>query len=239
MDGEGGDVEAAGPDDPAILARRALTRVQVWRPDLAPDQRYVPLADLDLRALAASVCRRLGNPPMRVGWSAALMGVASRLWSVSVVPFVTDHALVDPGCLLVRDDDGAVVLGVRNPRARTDATVGDLDHAVRGVLEPMITAIPLADRLLWGNAAASLSAVPRVHALPGARAVVDVLLAGPGFAGELVPAEGGRARRRTCCLFYLIPGAGLCGDCVFEVPPARTRPRRRLASLDPPATGTR
>ena len=225
---DAGNRSAGEPDEDGTgsAALRALAHVQVWSPDLAPDDRYVPLTGLDLREIAAAACRRLGDPPMRVGWSAVLMGAASRLWSVSVVPFVTDGVLVDPACLLGRHDDGAVVVGVREPRGRTDAGVDDLDRAVRSVLEPMIARIPLADRLLWGNAAASLHAVPRVHALPAARNVVDALLAGPKFDRELVVAEDGRARRRTCCLFYLVPDAGLCGDCVFDAPPAPTRPRR-------------
>lgn len=210
---------AGGKGSDALVVVRALGRVQVWSPDLMPDDRYVPLADLDLGELAAAVCARLGDAPLRVGWSAALMGVTSRLWSVTVVPFVTDGVLVDPACLLARHDDGALVLGIREPRGRIRATVDDLDGAVRSVLEPMIARIPLAGRLLWGNVAASLHAVPSVHAVPGARAVVDALLAGPRLDGELVVTEDGTVRRRTCCLFYLVPGAGLCGDCVFDVPP--------------------
>ncbi|MEO9325296.1 (2Fe-2S)-binding protein [Nocardioides sp. C4-1] len=200
---------------------RALRRILVWEPDLEPDERYVPLVDLDLADLARAVCRRLGDAPARVGWSAVVMGVASRFWSVSVVPYAADGVLVDPGCLVARHDDGAVTLGVHEPRGRTDATDDDLDAAVRSVLEPLVDAVPLAPRLLWGNAAASLHAVPRVHHLPRARPVVDRLLAGPGFAGELDVRPDGTARRRTCCLFYLASNAGLCGDCVFDVVPAR------------------
>jgi hypothetical protein len=200
-------------------ARRALERVLVWEPDLDPDGRYVPLADLDLDDLGAAVTRRMGGAPERTGRSAALMGLASRLWSVTVVPYVDAGVLVDPACLVARHDDGALVLGVRDPRGRTDATLAELDAAVRSVLEPAIAAIALAPRLLWGNAAASLHAVPRVHHLPTARPVVEALLAGPGFAGELDVLPDGRTRRRTCCLFYLVPGAGLCGDCVFDVAP--------------------
>jgi FhuF 2Fe-2S C-terminal domain len=199
----------------ADAALRALRRVRIWTPDLAPDDRYVPLGDLDLREAAAAASRRLGGVPLRVGRSAVLMGVASRLWSVTVVPFVTDAVLVDPACLVARHDDGAVVLGVREPQGRTHGDIGDLDTAVRSVLAPMIARIPLARRLLWGNVASSLHAVPQVHALPAARDVVDALLAGPELHRELVVGQDGRARRRTCCLFYLVPGAALCGDCVF------------------------
>jgi hypothetical protein len=213
--------DAKAEDSDGFPARRPLERVQVWAPDLSPDDRYVPLADLDLRNVATGVCRRLGGAPMRVGWSAALMGIASRLWSVSVVPFITDDVLVDPACLLARHDDGAVVLGIGELRVRTGAGLEDLDRAVRSVLEPMIARVPLAHRLLWGNVAASLHAVPRVHALPSGRDVVAALLPGPKLDGELVMTEDGRVRRQTCCLFYLIPGAGLCGDCVLDVAPAR------------------
>lgn len=203
------------------VVRRSLEQVLVWEPDLSPDERYVPLAEVDLPALAAAVNRRMGEPPARVGWSAAVMGLASRLWSVTVVPWVTHRVLVDPACLVVRDDAGAVTLGVLDPRGSVDAGLEDLDRAWRSVLEPVVAAVPLADRLLWGNVAASLHAVPRVHHLPAARPVVADLLAGPDLADALDELPDGRARRRTCCLFYLVPGAGLCGDCVFDVAPGR------------------
>ncbi|MGW5694872.1 (2Fe-2S)-binding protein, partial [Streptomyces asiaticus] len=28
-------------------------------------------------------------------------------------------------------------------------------------------------------------------------------------------------RRRTCCLYYRVPGGGLCGDCVLREAPGR------------------
>lgn len=206
--------------------QRALRRVLVWEPDLAPDEGYVPIDELDLADVAHAVCDRLGGAPLRTGWSAALMGLASRWWSVSVVPFVADGVLLDPTCLRARHVDGAVRLGVDEPRGWGGASVADLDLVVRGVLEPAIARIPLSARLLWGNAAASLHAVPRVHALPEAEETVAHLLAGPGFAGELDVRGDGSARRRTCCLFYLVPGSGICGDCVFDAPPARATPPR-------------
>ncbi len=212
-------MSTAEPPDGARAAARALRKVLVWPPDLAPTDRFVPLADLDLAAYAEAVCRRLGGPPARVGWSAVVMGLASRLWSVSVVPFATDGVVIDPGCLLASDDDGALVLGVREPGGAAGGSVADLEAAVRAVLVPLVThaavAAGVSERLLWGNVAASLHAVPRVHDLPAAAGVVGTLLAHPDLADELV-VTGGRARRTTCCLFYLAPGAGLCGDCVFD-----------------------
>ena len=42
--------------------------------------------------------------------------------------------------------------------------------------------------------------------------------------GDLDPA-GPSFVRRSCCLFYRVPGAGICGDCVLDEPPtARVTP---------------
>ena len=104
------------------------------------------------------------------------------------------------------------------------ASTDDVAAAVRTVLDPVIEELPLARRLVWSNVAASLHAVPRVHSSPATRPLVRELLARPPYDGELEELPDGRARRRTtCCLFYLVPGAGLCGDCVFDEPPDRSR----------------
>jgi hypothetical protein len=197
----------------------ALQRVTVWPPDLAPDDRYVPLAELDAAAYSAAICGRLGGAPLRVGQSALQMGIASRLWSLTVVPVARDQLLPDPAGFVVREDDGAVVLGVSRAAGWSAPTVDDLHAALLGVLEPLADALPLAQRLLWGNAAASLYVVPRVHSLPEALPWVEALVTRPPYAGELDLLPDRTARRRTCCLFYEVPGAGLCGDCVFDQPP--------------------
>jgi hypothetical protein len=147
------------------------------------------------------------------------MAVASRLWSLTVVPAARDGVLVDLGSLVARDEHGTVVLGLRNPTGWADPAPDDVRGAVGEVLAPLVATFPLATRLLWGNVASSLHAVPRVHDLPGARALVDRMLEQPPYAGELDVSPGGRLRRRTCCLFYLVPGASLCGDCVFDEVP--------------------
>jgi hypothetical protein len=198
----------------------ALADVTVWAPDLAPDSRYTPLASLDVPAYVDALAARLGGAPRRVAESALLMGVASRLWSVTVVPAVRSSVLPDPAGIVVRHEDGAVVLGFAGD-GRADPTYDDVRSAVLGVLTPLVEALPLAGRLLWGNVAASLYAVPRVHALPAAVPLVTSLVSEAPLAGELELLPGGLARRRTCCLFYEVPGAGLCGDCVFDRVPGR------------------
>ena len=206
-------------DASAADVRRALARVTVWPPDLDPDERYVSVADLVAGGLAARVCRRLGDPPLRVGESAVVMGLASRLWALLVVPAARDRVLIDPAAICARDDDGAVVLGVREMAGRRDPTNDDVDGVLLAVLGPVVAAFALAPRVLWGNVAASLHAVPRVHGVPEAAPLVADLLSRAPLAGELDEVGGGRARRRTCCLFYLVPGAGLCGDCVLDAVP--------------------
>jgi hypothetical protein len=223
------------PASPAEV-EAALRSVTVWPPDLAPDARYQPLPDLVAGGLAARICARLGDPPLRVGQSAVVMGLASRLWSVLVVPAVRHRVLPDPSELVGRDEAGSLVLGVRRPVGGLDPSVNDVAAAVHRVLDPLLGTVPLASRLVWGNAAASLHAVPRVHGLPEARALVDELLARPPYDGELDVLPDGRARRRTCCLFYLVEGAALCGDCAFDSVPARDADPLHDGRRRPPRT---
>ena len=197
---------------------QALADVDVWVPDLHPDDRYVPVADLLDSGLAGRVTRRLRGAPDRVGVSAVSMGIPSRLWSLTVVPAVRHGVVVDPATLCARDDDGSVLLGVRGLRGHAEVTADDVHAVVMAVLEPLVAALPLSPRLHWGNVAASLGAVPRVHGLRADEPLVADLLSRAPLAGLL---DG--ARRRTCCLFYLAPGAGLCGDCSLDHVPTATR----------------
>ena len=199
----------------------ALTRSDVWPVDLAPGAGFVPLPDLVAGGLAERICTRLGGAPRRVGRSAVVMGLASRLWSATVVSVARDGVLVDVEHLVGADDEGSLVLGLAQPRGFLDPRLEEVDAAVQRVLRPVVESLDLSPRLLWGNVAASLHAVPRVHDLPAAQRLVADLLARAPYAGELDESVGSRARRRTCCLFYLVPGAGVCGDCVFDAAPRR------------------
>lgn len=204
----------AAPVDAVV---RALGSVTAWPPDLEPDDRYVDVAALVGSGLAERVAQRLGGASVRAGHSAVSMGVSSRLWSLTVVPALRHGVVVDPDAVCARDDDGSVVLGVRDLRGLVDVTLDDLHAVVVAVLAPLVERLPLSPLLHWGNVAASLMALPRVHDLgPAGPAVVAELLAREPWAGLV---DGGR--RRTCCLFYLAPGAGLCGDCALDRVPLR------------------
>jgi hypothetical protein len=77
----------------------------------------------------------------------------------------------------------------------------------------------LPEQLLWGNVAAGLAGVKRLESNSAVAVLVDARLADPPLAGHI---HQGR-RTTTCCLFYRVTGAGLCGDCLFTIPPGRRR----------------
>lgn len=101
-------------------------------------------------------------------------------------------------------------------------------------LQPVLDAInaqaSVSDQVLWGNVASSVGGAlrmiltdrPRTGAatVDLARAVVgNPPLAGLGeFGPEPGHPTGVGFARRTCCLFYQVPGGGTCADCVL---PAR------------------
>ena len=91
-------------------------------------------------------------------------------------------------------------------------------------LRPLVAAVrevtPVAEGLLWGNAASALAGALTVLARdrpatsgPGRRLVEELL--------EMPPLRGAGTfgprgfRRRSCCLYYRVPGGGLCGDCAL------------------------
>jgi ferric iron reductase protein FhuF len=107
--------------------------------------------------------------------------------------------------------------------------------ALNGLLAPFTEALTAVERLpeqtLAGNAFSSLAAAARLiepwAAGRRARALVDLmarrspLLAGAGDLHWQQPGDDPHSRReyfrrRNCCLFYRIPGAGTCGDCILD-----------------------
>ncbi|MGW1625388.1 (2Fe-2S)-binding protein [Streptomyces sp. NPDC002172] len=122
-----------------------------------------------------------------------------------------------------------------DPAVLADAVVRVVVH---GHLEPLGAALRdrygLAAGLLWGNAGSALAGAAReldrwaranrcADVAARTRALADAL-----FAHPLLSATGTRTglafRRRSCCLYYRVPGGGVCGDCCFTQPP-RSSPR--------------
>ncbi|MDK1471982.1 (2Fe-2S)-binding protein [Streptomyces sp. 549] len=212
-----------------------------------PPAAAVPLARVyeggspALRERIAAVNHRLRVTEPRVGASIAFLGLAARLWSVSLVAPAFGDALPDlrparlhwdpaaaPGSdLWLPDSSPPPGFGPAHPLRHTvlAAHLTPLVSAVRGV-------VPVAERLLWGNAASALAgAVSQLSVWCRERGIADPPATAVRLAADLLAApelsgtgtlHGGAFRRRTCCLYYRAPGGGLCGDCVFATPPSRS-----------------
>ena len=114
-----------------------------------------------------------------------------------------------------------------------------VDTAVSGVVAPVLDAFEqvfrVSGKVLWGNVASGLGGA--VTMLGAARpdrcdvtaGLVERMLGLPPLSGtgELVHPVRSRPQRffvrRSCCLFYRVPGAGTCGDCVLTTPEVRRR----------------
>jgi ferric iron reductase protein FhuF len=101
-----------------------------------------------------------------------------------------------------------------------------LDGLLASFTEALTAVEPLPEQTLAGNAFSSLAAAARLIAPPAtgrrARALVDLmarrspLLADAGDLHWQQPGGHEYFRRRNCCLFYRIAGAGTCGDCILD-----------------------
>lgn len=204
----------------------------VWRPVSDIYHAADPVA---LDGLISLVHRRLGAGERRVAASILVQGYAAHLWSPVLATVAACGRIPDLSSLWWRYVDGEPLnLRVREYRswAATDVVTGTLQVVSTVHLGPLITAVRstvrLSERLLWGNVASALAgALPvikqhRPDLSTDAATLAIALLDRPPLrsAGTLVErVHNGQTalsyRRRTCCLYYRIPGGGLCGDCVF------------------------
>jgi iron complex transport system ATP-binding protein len=164
--------------------------------------------------VSARVSTRLGGAEQRVADSLLLMGLAARLWYATLVPAAEGDALLDPACVLVTDDHGALRLGLREPAGWSGASAREVAEVVVTALDPVVRGTRLPDGLAWGNVASALLGLRGVVA--GISGWVVEALTHDRLVGTTSP--GGR--RRSCCLFYRVPGGGLCADCCLDHVPA-------------------
>ncbi|MFI1722015.1 (2Fe-2S)-binding protein [Streptomyces sp. NPDC020489] len=178
----------------------------------------------------------LRAPEPRVAASVAQQGLAARLWSIALGCAVLYGRMPDLDARLLRwDPDGSAPddLWLTEVRPRP----GDAAHlaqvVLEGHLEPLAAALRtryrIAPGLLRGNAASALTGAARqleswarahgrADAVARTRALTADLLAHPLLAGTGT-LTGSAFRRRSCCLYYRVPGGGVCGDCCFPRPP--------------------
>ncbi|MFI2371914.1 (2Fe-2S)-binding protein [Streptomyces sp. NPDC018833] len=200
---------------------------------------FRPMTDLyaDPVALEASVrvvAGRLGTDQLRVAASTLHLGTASRLWSIALACATLTGRVpnLGPERLWWRmPASGPLDLWLPDPREVDREPHPALHHAVIVQnLVPWADAVRRASGVsphtLRGNAASALIGAHRVllarapNSLFPVVPLVHALLDQPPLAGagthRTTPAEPLAFRRRSCCLYYRVPGAGTCGDCVLN-----------------------
>ncbi|WP_375000733.1 (2Fe-2S)-binding protein [Aeromicrobium sp. CTD01-1L150] len=100
---------------------------------------------------------------------------------------------------------------------------GSLEAMVSGVVEPLAARFTdehaLAEAIVRGNTASAVMGSVRMvvsaraDLAPAAERVASSLLDSAFLAGTALP--GAPFVRRSCCLYYRLPGGGYCGDCVL------------------------
>ncbi|ANP56540.1 (2Fe-2S)-binding protein [Streptomyces griseochromogenes] len=186
-----------------------------------------------------TVAARLHTPELRVSASVSQQGLAARLWSAALACAAVYGRVPDLDPRLLRWDatatapDDLWLTEVRPLPGDPGAAAALADTVLHGHLEPLGDALRarygVAAGLLWGNAGSALAGAAReldrwarangrTEVAARARALTDEL-----FAHPLLRTTGSRTgtafRRRSCCLYYRVPGGGVCGDCCFVRPP--------------------
>ena len=154
----------------------------------------------------------------RVAASTASLGIFARLLSPAIGAALLGVKAPEPRSLWWQPVEGgpmriaATAWGRHLPNEVVDVTIAplvgrlDSEHGVSA-------------KIGWGNAisavhgAARMAAQADVGLAPAAGRLLRELLEHPHLAGT---AEVGPPFvRRSCCLYYRLPGGGYCGDCVL------------------------
>jgi hypothetical protein len=181
----------------------------------------------------------------RAAASIVFLGLASRLVSPSLGAAVAGRVVPDltmadlwwrpvaggPLALAARLSSGAAVGGLASRPQLAAAARLLSEGCVQGLAGPVAAAFEAAFRLspqvLWGNVASALAGAAGLladafpeRAEAAGQLTAEILGQGPlRGTGALVQPDAGRPRRflvrRSCCLFYRVPGGGTCGDCVL------------------------
>ncbi|WP_217145592.1 (2Fe-2S)-binding protein [Streptomyces sp. AC627_RSS907] len=251
--------EDATPDDQEDPPEQRITPEQRIPPEQNdppaqqdPRARRPPSAQHDpLGFRVRKVGAVLGTPESRVAASVAHQGLAARLWSVTLGCAVLYGRVPDLAPRLLHWDPDAAspddlwLTEVRPLPADAPTLAGVV---LRAHLCPLTATVHaryrVATGLLWGNAASALAGAGRelegwarrhgrTDTAARARSLTADLLGHPLLAGTGT-LTGTAFRRRSCCLYYRVPGAGVCGDCCFTRPPRPSSPPRPPRSAPPP-----
>ncbi|MFH9425789.1 (2Fe-2S)-binding protein [Streptomyces sp. NPDC017529] len=210
------------------------------RPDAT---RFRPLAGLyQERALLSErvteVGQRIGTGRRRVAASTFHLGTAARLWSVALAGAALTGQVpdLDPEGLWWRaPESGPIDLWMPEAAATVGGDTADAVHTavvVRNLL-PLGAALErnygLSPLVMRGNVASALVGTVRVLQscapdLPHPPLALATALLGrePLKDAGVLTTRPLAYRRHSCCLYYRVPGGGLCGDCVLHRAKRRT-----------------
>lgn len=180
------------------------------------------------RRLTAAA-ERLGTTELRVAASSVQYQLAERLWDVTLISWSLGVVL---HCNRLRVGPGheSWDIAVSFDEAGEPTTAG-LVSALDTLHDTIRSWTPVAEGLLWGNAAAAANwALSRLD--PGATrdravALVDAALSDEPLRHRLAGPVGGDVVRRSCCLYYRSCFAEPCRDC----PLAESAVTRRAAAI--------
>ncbi|MBT2481707.1 (2Fe-2S)-binding protein [Streptomyces sp. ISL-94] len=197
-----------------------------------PGPGFRPLSVLygeHLGPYVAEVGRRIGSGPGRVAASTAQLGIASRLWSLGLGCAALAGRVPDlaPDRVWWRlPAAGSLELWLPEPADLPAGALGETVLANLAVLDAGLRErFGVSPKVLRGNAASGLVGalrvlIDRVPAGPAVELAAALLADGGALAGTgtFLHEEGlGVAFvRRSCCLYYRVPGGGFCGDCVLR-----------------------
>nr|WP_042197382.1 (2Fe-2S)-binding protein [Kibdelosporangium sp. MJ126-NF4]CEL22925.1 hypothetical protein [Kibdelosporangium sp. MJ126-NF4]CTQ90064.1 hypothetical protein [Kibdelosporangium sp. MJ126-NF4] len=174
-------------------------------------------------ARLATVAAAQGTDEKRVAASSIQYELAERLLAVLVGTWSHHRLVVDPTGFTVGLDRRRWRLAVAWPRAWRAAHVpaDEIVHLVAARLDVLHRGLrvhtPIAEGLLWGNAATSatltLRGITQAGPLARARALVSCALEVDPLRHRLNGTIDGKITRRSCCLYYRTNDPRPCGDC--------------------------
>ena len=207
-----------------------------WRShsDLLSGPNLISFVDLTRTAIANSCQCDLDQISLRVAASAFQLGIASRVLSPLIGTIICNNALpvIDPSNLYWRSAGHHPTFSVGDT---TLLEVHSTEHAAQAlsdyILKPIVaplndglrTLASLSPKVAWGNVvsaangAVTVLSMSRPHLQQAGRDLVRALTETQALSGTGA-FNHGAFRRRSCCLFYQVPGSGLCGDCVLTGP---------------------
>jgi ferric iron reductase protein FhuF len=214
-----------------------LFALAVGPPPDADDWRLAAdLADAGVAAQTiGDVGRAFGDPAPRIAASMVVLGYSARLVAPTVATLLRDDLLLDvtPGKVCWRYAPGqGFQLRLPEPSGTRDAPLLErwcrdvVDDHLAALIRSVRAVVPVARGLLWGNVASSLAGALRALATAAAvplpacyEAGLILLDRGPLRGSGQLTIRAGQLHfvRRSCCLYYRLPGGGMCGDCPLPV----------------------